>query len=94
MYEKNITTAAIVIGVPVLLLCIVITCWYFRPNRAEVNPKLDPEVWTVVSDGEHNSNTDLIYFRGGFFLVHASSPYHMGTAKSKLVIRRSPDARK
>jgi hypothetical protein len=66
-----------------------------RPNRAEVHPALAPvlETWDVVSDGVHNSNTDLILCREQFFLVHAASPYHLGTSRARLVVRRSRDGR-
>ncbi|HME72831.1 MAG TPA: hypothetical protein VKM54_23625, partial [Myxococcota bacterium] len=50
-------------------------------------------LWDVVADGLHNSNTDLIYYRGQFLLVHAASPYHMGSSDCRLVVRRSADAR-
>jgi hypothetical protein len=64
-----------------------------RPNRAEVEPRLGLEHWDVVRDGEHNSNTDLIFWRERFWLVHAASPWHLGTPRSRLVVLRSPDAR-
>ncbi len=64
-----------------------------RPNRAQMAPTLEIESWDVVADGEHNSNTDMILWRDHFWLVHAASPYHMGTPKSRLVILRSSDAR-
>lgn len=69
---------------------------YLRPNRARVHPDLAPhlESFDVVADGEHNSNTDMIYWRGAFWLVHAASPYHMGTSRSRLVVRRSHDGRR
>lgn len=67
--------------------------WLLRPNRAQLNPALEFESWDVVADGEHNSNTDMIEWRGYFWLVHAASPYHLGTPRSRLVIRRSTDAR-
>jgi hypothetical protein len=51
------------------------------------------EHWDVVNDGLHNSNTDLIYWREAFYLVHAASPYHFANKKCKLVILRSPDAK-
>jgi len=65
-----------------------------RPNRAEVDPALVAETWPVVSDGEHNSNVDLLFWRDRFVLVHAASPYHMGTPESRLVVRRSRDGRR
>ena len=57
-----------------LLLLILLGCGYFRPNRARVVDALGIEHWAAVSDGAHNSNTDLIYWRGAFYLVHASRP--------------------
>jgi hypothetical protein len=80
-----------------LFLIVALACasglawWALRPNRAEVDPRLSLEHWPLVSDGEHNSNTDLAFWRDAFWLVHASSPYHMGTPRSRLVIRRCTD---
>lgn len=62
-----------------------------RPNRARVDPRLGLESWDLVADGEHNSNTDLLAWRGAWWLVHAASPYHMGTPRSRLVVRRCSD---
>ncbi|HSV96037.1 MAG TPA: exo-alpha-sialidase [Spirochaetota bacterium] len=67
--------------------------WYFRPNTALVDPSLRLEAWTAVGDGMHNSNTDMIFWRGRFHLVHANSPYHFATEKCRLMIWRSADAR-
>lgn len=57
------------------------------------DPRLELEHWTVVSDGAHNSNTDMIEWQGGLLLVHATSPWHLGSTRSRLVVRRSPDGR-
>lgn len=62
-----------------------------RPNRARVDPALRLTSATIVSDGEHNSNTDLIAWRGGFLLVHAASPWHLGSTRSRLLVKRSSD---
>jgi len=67
--------------------------WLLRPNRAQLHPGLELESWDIVSDGEHNSNTDMITWRGQFLLVHAASPYHLGTARSRLLVKRSQDGR-
>jgi hypothetical protein len=72
-------------------LAALLAYWLLRPNRAEVDPRLGLEHWPVVVDGEHNSNTDLVHWRGAFWLVHAASPYHMGTPRSRLVLRRCAD---
>lgn len=67
--------------------------WTLRPNRAMVDPALGVEHWAVCADGEHNSNTDMIWWRDGFLLIHAASPYHFGTPKCRLVVKHSPDGR-
>jgi hypothetical protein len=71
---------------------LVLWLW-LRPNRAELDPRLALEHWDVVADGVHNSNTDMIRWRGGFLLVHDARPYHLGTPESQLVVRLSPDGR-
>lgn len=76
-----------------LFLASVIGVWLFRPNAAEIDPALEMEVWPAVSDGWHNSNTHLIYWRDHFYLVHARSRFHMGNEDSRLVVRRSADGR-
>lgn len=78
-----------------LLLAIVSVAgfWFFRPNRSEVDPALGAELWPVVSDGLHNSNTHLIHWQDQFYLVHARSRFHMGNDESRLVVWRSAGAR-
>jgi hypothetical protein len=66
---------------------------WFRPNRAEVDPRLQLEWWDAVADGLHNSNTDLILWQGDFLLVHDARPYHFGSPDARLVLRRSHDGR-
>jgi hypothetical protein len=82
----------------VLLLIVsfgaLLAYWLVRPNRALVHPGLGMETWDVVKDGRHNSNTDMVFWRGRFYLAHAASPYHMGSAQCRLVLRRSDDARR
>ena len=65
-----------------------------RRNRAFINPGLELETWDVAADGAHNSNTDLIHFKGSFYLAHQISPWHFGSEESRLVVRRSADARR
>jgi hypothetical protein len=71
----------------------LIVWWWLRPNRAQVRRELGIETWPVVRDGLHNSNTDMIHWRGSFWLVHAASPWHLGSADCRLRILRSVDAR-
>jgi hypothetical protein len=64
-----------------------------RPHAAGVDPAVVFEVWDAVADGMHNSNTDLTFFDGQFFLCHQTSPYHLGSSRSRLLLWRSTDAR-
>ncbi len=81
--------------IAVLLLAagVLLAYWLLRPNRAQVDARLDLAHWPIVSDGEHNSNTDLIAWRGDFLLVHAASPWHLGSLNSRLLVKRSGDGR-
>jgi hypothetical protein len=51
------------------------------------------EHWTAIADGLHNLTTDLCWWRGRHYLVHSSSPWHMASADSRLVLWASTDAR-
>ena len=78
-----------------LLGALALLAWlWLRPNQSRVHPALGASTWDAVADGLHNSNTDLIHHRGQFLLVHAASPYHMGSSDCRLVVRRSADARR
>jgi hypothetical protein len=81
--------------VVLLLLAASFLAWLgLRPNRAQVDPRLRLEHWEVVADGEHNSNTDMIRWHEDLLLVHAASPYHLGTPRSRLLVKRSADGRR
>lgn len=71
---------------------ILVLVWLLRKNRAEVDPLLELESWIAVSDGTHNSNSHMLQWNDQFWLIHASSPYHFSTPKSRLILLRSPDA--
>jgi hypothetical protein len=64
-----------------------------RPHVAGVNADVVRETWDAVADGKHNSNTDLTFFEGWFYLCHQTSPYHLGSRRSRLLLWRSRDAR-
>lgn len=78
-----------------LLVCVglLLAYWRFRPNASVVAPTLRLEHWVAVGDRMHNSNTDLVFYRDRFYLIHASSPWHFGSERCVLVLWRSPDAR-
>src|SRR5262245_40009575 len=63
-----------------------------RPDRPWSSP-IDVEHWPAVADGGHNLTTDLLWWRGAYHMVHASSPWHMASSNSRIVLWTSPDAR-
>jgi hypothetical protein len=75
------------------LLAIGFLWLWFRPNRAEIDPRLEIEHWDAVADGLHNSNTDMIEWQGDLLLVHDARPYHFGSPDARIVVRRSKDGR-
>jgi hypothetical protein len=81
---------ALALGAVAALAALLLYAWA-RPNRAVVDPALGLESWPIVADGEHNSNTDLIAWRDGLLLVHAASPWHLGSTRSRLLVKRSVD---
>ena len=70
-----------------------ISYWLLHPHAAGVNREVVRETWDAVADGAHNSNTDLTFFDGWFYLCHQTSPYHLGSRRSRLLLWRSRDAR-
>lgn len=66
--------------------------WAIRPNRAQINDNLNIHTYPLVSDGRHNSNTDMIYWNNSFYMIHASAPYHMGSPNTELRLLRSSTA--
>jgi len=64
-----------------------------RPHR-DFPPGPPPglETWVAVS-GRHNSNTDLVRWRDAFWLAHAAAPWHFASTSTRIVLRRSEDAR-
>ena len=84
-------TGVWILAAATVLLCVALVYFWGRPNRAEVHPQLGLESWDIVADGEHNSNTDMILWRGQFLLVHAASPWHLGSPNSRLLVKRSRD---
>jgi hypothetical protein len=82
---------AVVVAIVILALFVVISV--IRPNRSMVTEELGLEVWPAVADGKHNSNTDLAFFKDSFWLIHASAPWHFASDTTRLILRRSTDAR-
>ena len=71
----------------------VVSTMLFRPHATGVNGDVVLETWDAVADGRHNSNTDLTFWDGWFYLAHQTSPFHMGSSRSRMRLRRSRHAR-
>ncbi|MHA1265417.1 MAG: hypothetical protein ACTSRS_09305 [Candidatus Helarchaeota archaeon] len=70
----------------------VLLYWYLRPNAANVDTNIVMDSWMVVT-GQHNSNTDLIYWNktGTYYLIHDRRPFHLGSPDAKLILWNSTD---
>ena len=62
-------------------------------EKPSVDRNVVLETWNTVADGAHNSNTDMTFWDGWFYLCHQTSPYHLGSSRSRLLLWRSKDAR-
>jgi hypothetical protein len=91
---KVLKWAGLVLGGLVLAIALLLLYFLFRPNRAEVDQSLAIETWYAVKDGRHNSNTDLIKWKGDFLLIHAAAPWHFASETTRLALLRSRDARR
>lgn len=67
--------------------------WFVRGEKLRVNREVVLDVWDAVNDGAHNSNTDMTFWDGWFYLCHQTSPYHLGSTRSRLLLWRSKDAK-
>ena len=74
-------------------LLILTTYWYARPNTSKVDTDIVPGTWEAVKDGNHNSNTDMIYWKGYFYMTHASSQWHFADEGCRIIVRRSADGK-
>lgn len=64
-----------------------------KTEKLSVDREIVLESWKAVGDGTHNSNTDMTFWDGWFYLCHQTSPYHLGSSRSRLLLWRSKDAR-
>ena len=79
-------------GIFLISLGSLLNYWMLRRNHAVPPRGISLQSWPVVKDGLHNSNTDMIYWKDHFYLIHAASPYHFGSKKCHLKLWRSTDA--
>lgn len=72
-----------------LFIASIAVYWFYRPNTSYINPNLDMTVEQAFEEDWHNSNTNLEYWKGNFYLVHQSSINHWAALVSKIVVRKS-----
>lgn len=101
--KKSLRWAGVVAGVlfllPLMTIGVMIIYWELRmPPSFAADPALKLESWTAVPWGSdprsfHKSNTDMIFYKGSFFLIHASTKWHLEDKKGALLVQKSSDAR-
>jgi len=84
---------------PLVLVSLLMFYWDLRtPPSFETDPVLKLSHWTAVSSDNmntrHNSNTDLTFFRGNYYLIHAQTKWHLEDRNGRLLVHRSRDAKK
>ena len=75
----------------IVALLLLFGYWYARPVTTHVNPLVVVDSWDIANDSLHNSNTDMLEWRGLFYLAYVSSPFHFGSDKSVLHVKTSND---
>ncbi len=85
------------IGIALLVLFLLVSTlfayWFYRPIDYNANSNIRIDTWNVVNDGKHNAFTDMIYWNGSFYLAYTVSSFHSGSVYSKIVIKKSSDAK-
>ncbi len=89
--KKVLKGTACTFGFFLLFVGSLVGYWFFRPNVLQINPELNLSDWDVVADGWHNANTDMIEWKGSYYLIYNQEPYQMGSPLSKLVLLNSSD---
>jgi hypothetical protein len=69
----------------------LIAYWLLRPNTAQVDPMITSGDPQVIARARHNSNVDMTFWNGEYYLVHQHSRYHFAHKSSELRIYRSKD---
>ena len=88
---------ALIISLVALLGTMLVYYNLRLPPSFEVDPILQLDTWTAIPSGDqlekhHQSNTDLFYWNGNFYLVYQHSKWHLQDLNGELIVARSPDA--
>lgn len=92
--RKYVQVFLIVVVLVIGILFLIIVWSMNRTNNAEVDKLFRYNLDVMYSDGLHNSNSDMICWRGVFYLIHANSPFHFGSTNCKLLLWKSNDGHK
>ncbi len=84
-----IKSLALIIMLLVLFIALTLGYWLLRPNASITNQVLKIDPVPVVSDGMHNAFTDMIKWKGDYYLIFARSPSHLFSDESRLVLMQS-----
>ncbi len=92
MAGRKIVCALIILMILLTGSLLIVFIWSVnRENKAKIDEAFDYVLNVVYSDGLHNSNSDMICWRGSFYLIHANSPFHLGSVQCKLILWKSDD---
>lgn len=84
---------------PVLLVSLLAIYWDLRsPPAFDTDPILKLDHWAAVPAGndprkQHKSNTDMIHYKGSFFLIHAQTKWHLEDKNGALIVQKSNDTK-
>lgn len=92
--KRYIRLFFIAIFLVIVILSLIIVWSINRVNVAEIDKSFQYTLDVMYSDGLHNSNSDMICWRGIFYLIHANSPFHLGSTRCKLLLWKSNDGHK
>jgi len=97
--KPTLKIASAIFLFPVLLIAVASIYWDLRAAAEfDADPALELEHWVAVPAGddpakEHASNTDMIFFKGSYFLIHAQTKWHLEDKLGALVVQKSDDAK-
>lgn len=98
LMNKLICIIIAIILLPVIVVSILIIYWDLRkPPEYSYDPVLQFNSYVITTSDNplkwHNSNTDLIFYKGFFYCIHAQTKWHLYDDNGYLLIKRSKDTK-
>lgn len=90
IFTSFLLTLVAIAVVLLLAFTSVLVYWRFRPNTAQVDPRLDLISSELINDGKHNAFPDAVKWQDMYYLVYRSAPNH-NDHDSQLIVAASPD---